>query len=967
MTARSALLAVLLLTSLMVGSVQAGALQPFEVDPALLGGPARPTPAPKTSSQTPPPQSATRETSTPAPETVRAADNPGGPPPEAVATDAGSPDRAAEATAPEDSAGVLAPAETGVAPTAASQAGPHPVEPATRERYIAPAPGNRTVARQPLPPATAAGTIDAPQRATIAPPAVAPSSAARRSLEPFAVDPALLGGTAVPDVPVLAGGKPAPEKPPQAAGNGSHIGSTERRVAVAPPERLPLGDPSTEVEADRIEGSMDTAVVASGQAYIKKGWDELFGDTLRWDFTQNQATGEGNIVKRDQDSEITGSRFVFNQDTQTGQVDDVGFTLASLEATGTASRLVFDGPGRYRTEDTRYTTCNFDDPDWLLKADSIEIDRDQNEGVARNARLLAGGKVPLFYLPRFQFALKNERKTGFLTPTVAITNRTGPQVFLPFYWNIAPNMDATFTGRYMTKRGLQMGGELRYLHEDFASEVRAEYLPEDDVRGDKRWAMTLDHRHNFGERLSGLLDVQRVSDDDYFRDLRNNIGASGSLGGPMGTVQGGTATRLLPQRAALLYSGDGWSLTSQVQTFQVLQTETRRILQPYDMLPNVRFVGARTFGGLVSVDALGDFAAFSLRSDRFDANGNLRREGQRLVLNPGVSLPLRNSWGYIVPRASLHYTRYALDDLPGLPSDYSRSVPTFSLDSGMTLERSTDGGGRQTLEPRMFYAYTPFREQSMLPVFDTGRYDFNFSEIFSANRFIGNDRIGDANQLTTGVTSRFIDAGGTERVKVTLAQRFTFEDLRVGGPGDPFFAVSPPPTKGASDVLGEFSGRVTDSTSVITRVQYNTDRAEVQKGFAVFRYSPELGKVLNLGYRYNRELSVLQPGLQQLDLSTQWPLTSKLYLLARTNYSLLDNRQTEGLLGLEYFGGCWSIRVAAQTLTTATATSTKAIFIVLDLKGLASSDSATYSNILTRHIGGYSDPSATNMQRGSFE
>lgn len=797
-------------------------------------------------------------------------------------------------------------------------------------------------------------------------------------LEPFEVDPALTG---IPPAPNRAPA-PAPVKAETPAGAGAPIvagmpatatSATPRpdlAATAAPPALVRLGDANLEIEARQLEGAIDQTVTASGEAYIRKGWDELFGDVLRWNIATREASGEGNIVKRDRDSEVTGSGFVFNQETRKGKIDDAAFSLVSLDAKGTASSLRFDGPGRYIGDDgVRYTTCDFNDPDWLLKADSIEIDQNANEGVARNATLLGGGKYPLFYLPRYQFALKNIRKSGFLTPMVSFTNRTGPQIFIPYYWNIAPNYDATLTSRLMAQRGLQVSGEFRYLGDNLGGEARAEYVPDDRQFGDHRWALAFDHRHRFSDRLSGVIDYQQVSDDFYFRDLRNTIGASGAASTPGvagGTdpgaipgVRGGTATRLLPQTALLDYAGDGWNLSSQIRSFQVLQPDAvNRVIQPYQSVPNVRFTGAQRIADLVDSRLLADFTQYALR---YPEPGAPRREGNRTILNPSLSLPVRTTWGFIEPKLSYHVTHYALDPVAGLSDTFTRSVPTATFDSGLTFERkATDAGAVQTFEPRLFYAYTPFRDQTGLPVFDTGRFDFNFAEIFSANRFVGQDRIGDANQVTAGFTSRYIDNLGTERLKVTLAQRLTLSDLRVADDirsivdrsANPPGAV-PAPQRGVSDVLGEFSGRLTRDTSVVSRVQYNTDAAEVRRGLVALRYSPEMGKVINLGYRYTREISDAQLGLEQVDFSTQWPITSRLYALARTNYSLLESRATESLFGLEYYGSCWSVRTVVQSLATSASTTTRALFIVLELNGLTGTDPSTYNAILNRHIGGY--------------
>ena len=970
MTARvisSILLTLSLCLWLGAHTAQGASLEPFQVDPELLGNPSAPKPrppatAPPTTPAKSPPSRDT--TARPAP-AATAQPAPVAPAPQMLSTPANPVVGADSVPLTVDAEAPTPAASTADLNrwTGATHIGPslRPMTPNPRglpvEAAKALAAPLATPTAAPLkagPPATRSAGSSAPPQALTVPAA----TSARQDLPPFEVDPELLGGrrsvdpliASAPALPAVA--KPAPTRPPAADAGPLQPLSVERVVAtprsapVAAPAPIALGDGNTEIEADTVDGTLDQRVIAKGQAYVRKGWDELFGDTVRWDFTNNQASGEGNIVKRDQDSEVTGTRFVYNQDSQTGDLDDAAYSISSMEARGTAKRFVFDGPGRYRSEgDVKYTTCNFDDPDWLMKADEVDIDKGANEGVAKNMWLLAGGKVPFFYHPKFTFALENVRKSGFLTPSLTVSNRTGISVIQPYYWNIAPNMDATLNPRYMSLRGLQLGGEFRYLGEHFRGIDFVEYMPTDDQTGRQRWAVNLRHEHQLQPNLSASLEYMRVSDDDYFRDLSNRIGI--------------TSQRLLPQRGLLTYSGDGWNAVARVQSFQVLQNLRSPITQPYDILPSVRLTGSRQVAGLFNAEGIADVSVFSL-GNPLDRNGNLRPEGSRVVMNPAISLPLRGSWGFVIPKLSYNASYYALTGISSGSDTISRAIPTFSVDSGVVFDREVGtSGARQTLEPRVFYAYTPYRDQSRIPAFDTGRLDFSFADIYSANRFVGYDRIADANQVTTGVTSRYIDNAGTEVLKATVAQRFTLQDLKVGDNDQ--YLVSAAPKKGVSDLLAEFSGRVLDNTSLITRLQYNTNQSEFQKGQVALRYSPELGKVVNLGYRYtigpsetDAVVSGRPVGLRQFDLSTQWPLRSNLYALARTNYSLLDKRQTEGLLGLEYLGACWNLRVAVQSLATSTTTVTRAFFVVLELKGLSASEDADFKNLLTRNIGGYS-------------
>ncbi|NBT06146.1 MAG: LPS-assembly protein LptD [Betaproteobacteria bacterium] len=864
MTARvisSILLTLSLCLWLGAHTAQGASLEPFQVDPELLGNPSAPKPRPPaTAPPTTPAKSPPSRDTTARPAPAATAQ------PAPVAPAPQLPSTPANPVVGADSVPLTVDAEapTPAASTAdlnrwtgATHIGPslRPMTPNPRglpvEAAKALAAPLATPTAAPLkagPPATRSAGSSAPPQALTVPAA----TSARQDLPPFEVDPELLGGrrsvdpliASAPALPAVA--KPAPTRSPAADAGPLQPLSVERVVAtprsapVAAPAPIALGDGNTEIEADTVDGTLDQRVIAKGQAYVRKGWDELFGDTVRWDFTNNQASGEGNIVKRDQDSEVTGTRFVYNQDSQTGDLDDAAYSISSMEARGTAKRFVFDGPGRYRSEgDVKYTTCNFDDPDWLMKADEVDIDKGANEGVAKNMWLLAGGKVPFFYHPKFTFALENVRKSGFLTPSLTVSNRTGISVIQPYYWNIAPNMDATLNPRYMSLRGLQLGGEFRYLGEHFRGIDFVEYMPTDDQTGRQRWAVNLRHEHQLQPNLSASLEYMRVSDDDYFRDLSNRIGI--------------TSQRLLPQRGLLAYSGDGWNAVARVQSFQVLQNLRSPITQPYDILPSVRLTGSRQVAGLFNAEGIADVSVFSL-GNPLDRNGNLRPEGSRVVMNPAISLPLRGSWGFVIPKLSYNASYYAL----------------------------------------------------------------------------------------TGISSGF-----------------TLQDLKVGDNDQ--YLVSAAPKKGVSDLLAEFSGRVLDNTSLITRLQYNTNQSEFQKGQVALRYSPELGKVVNLGYRYtigpsetDAVVSGRPVGLRQFDLSTQWPLRSNLYALARTNYSLLDKRQTEGLLGLEYLGACWNLRVAVQSLATSTTTVTRAFFVVLELKGLSASEDADFKNLLTRNIGGYS-------------
>jgi LPS-assembly protein len=663
------------------------------------------------------------------------------------------------------------------------------------------------------------------------------------------------------------------------------------------------------LEADRVQGTIDKSIEAAGNVVVRRRGQVLYSDLLEYSVPENAVTISGNVRLDRLGDIVTGDQAFYDLDTESGYISNPTYRLRQLGARGQANRLLILDRNNYRAERATYTSCAVGDDDWYLRVNRLDLDRIQDVGVARNATVRFKG-APILYTPWMDFPLSNRRKTGFLPPTIGSSSTSGFEFALPFYWNIAPNRDFTFTPRLLSRRGILLNNEFRYLEPKFAGQARVEYIPYDREFGADRYAYAFAHDQRFSRRLSGRLRLEGVSDDTYFVDLSDKIAV--------------TSQTVLPREAVLNYNGDWWELTGRFLKFQTLQDPlvasdpSLFVDPPYGRVPQVLLRAARQNVLGFDLDFFGEFDAFQHPN---------RIEARRQFYYPSVSLPLRHSLFYVTPKVGYTYTLYNYTNTDR-ESDV-RSLPTASVDSGMTFERDTTVFGRafsQTLEPRLYYVYIPFRDQDDLPLFDTFVRDFNLSELFSENRFSGPDRINDANQITLAATTRLLEPKtGTEWIRATLGQRYYFEEQRVTLPPPDDQSVS----GGRSDLLALVSGNVARGWAVDWGLQYDVEQSHARKFDLGVRYQPQLGKVLNFGYRYTRDT------LEQVDFSTQWPLARRWVALARVNYSIQDNSLLEGLLGLEYNAGCWTARVVAHRFVTTTEEYSSSIFFQLELHGLS--------------------------------
>lgn len=684
------------------------------------------------------------------------------------------------------------------------------------------------------------------------------------------------------------------------------------------------------IEADRIDGFYQQEIEATGRVRMQRGDKTLSADRVKYYQDTEDAEVEGNVLFQRPGDSLWGTYLQMNLGTEEGELTEPRFQIKDETGRGDGNLLLLEGENIYRLKKGRYTTCPEDNDDWYILAEDLEIDKAEEVATAKHVSIRFKD-VPILYLPWINFSYSQQRKTGFLAPIVGNTSKGGVELSVPFYWNIAPNYDATIAPRVMSRRGLMFNNELRYIGEALNGEVLFDLLPDDLVTDTTRYGVQLNHYQYLGNGWSGAINFNRVSDDRYFRDLGSNI---------LFTSQ----TNLLQQAAAGYYGGLGRNGTLAasvlVQQFQTLQDPRAPIISPFKTLP--RFSLEATKRNVYGLD-------FGLSSSWAHFSHPTLPHGLRLSLYPNVSLPLESSFGYVRPSVGLHYTRYDLNTpVNSATNDRrpDRTVPIFSLDSGMVFERDTMLQGEnfvQTIEPRLFYTYIPYRNQDLLPNFDSAEMDFSYTQLFMERRFSGEDRINDANEITLAVASRLIhSASGNERLRFAAGQRIRFEDRRVR-------LDSPQVTRAGADFIAELAGSLTSQIRTDASIQLNQNKFKAEKIRTGISYSPMPGKIINAGYRFTRDV------FEQVDLSTQWSFMKNWQGFAAVNYSLKDDKLLSGLLGLEYKACCWAIRLVANRFTAATQSTSTNIFVQLELNDLMRIGNNPL-RVLQQSIPGYTSP-----------
>ncbi|WP_061135347.1 LPS-assembly protein LptD [Caballeronia fortuita] len=709
--------------------------------------------------------------------------------------------------------------------------------------------------------------------------------------------------------------------------------------------------PSTFLLSDKATGTTDEDMAAKGSAEIRRTVTVIKGDALHYDQDTDMADAFGNVRLINNGVSFVGPEAHLKVEANEGFMTNPKYHFNVTGGSGSAARADMIDDERARIDQGTYTACQCEaDPAWYIKGSSFDFDTGAEEGIAHNGVLFFQG-VPVFASPWLSFPLTSDRRSGLLPPTFTLSSTTGFEATIPYYFNIAPNRDLTVTPRIMTKRGVLGEATYRYLSPTYSGSLDVNYLPDDRVTHSNRYAIFWQHRQNFGNGFGGYVNYNKVSDSQYPEDLGN--ASNQFLNG----------TQLLyQQEAGLTYNNGPWSVLAREQRWQTLQPS----VPPYAREPQVNVqYNKYNVGGF-------DYGA-ELDATRFTITTDGATDGNRLYFNPYLSYGINAPGYFVTPKVQWHFASYDLSHIAttqvagssppvtGQPKNFTESIPTVSFDTGLVFDRSVRLFGQdyiQTLEPRLYYVYTPYHNQDFAPIFDTAEADFGLAEIYTPNTFVGNDRIADANRITAGLTTRFINpATGDERARFVIAQQYYFQSQRV--------TITPgqlPDQAKHSDLIAGAAIKLGAGFASETAFQYNVDNNQLVRSSIGFAFSPGERRVINVGYRYTRsnQTTLVNEPINQILLSGEWPLTNRLYAVGRVNYDLASHRLVDGLVGFQYDADCWAFgfgmqRYANGVNTQGQPSSGTRVLAQLTFKGLSNVDNGLVS-AFRASVQGYQPP-----------
>jgi LPS-assembly protein len=708
---------------------------------------------------------------------------------------------------------------------------------------------------------------------------------------------------------------------------------TQKNIAIAnlDRERFPM-----DVKSNYSEIFDNEIGNYSGNVEMNRADQHAQSHAANYDSVSETLDLQGDVYYSDGEVALHSDSASLKLASDQAKLRDTLFVFPATPLRGHAKAVYRDSKDLSHYQGVTYTSCRPGNQDWALHASELKLNKITGKGSAKNAWVEFKG-TPVFYSPYLGFPIDNRRLSGFLAPYFGSTQKGGFISSVPYYWNLAPNYDATLQPKYYSKRGVMLGGDFRYLTEQSKGKINLEYMPEDEILNKSRYLGTFKNSTRFTPNISANLDLNYVSDKNYFAELGNALSFPNFS--------------FVRSQADVNYIAEGVAFTTRVENYQTIDPTLSGIQIPYRRLPQINLALAHSFDRL-PVDVQMESESVYFQHDSLV-------DGQRFNFKPAVSLPLQTASAYLTPKVSLQHTQYLLtNQLAGLPSDISRTLPIFSTDTGLYLERDihiADNTFLHTLEPRLFYLYIPKTDQSQIPLFDSSIYDFWYSSMFRENRFSGSDRIQDANQITTALTSRLVDpVTGAERLRLSVGEIFYFRNRDVtlcGAYPSNLCAISPVETAPTSPLVAEMSGQITPHVSMESGIQWDPETNQIVRGKAVFHFVKDPGQVVNLGYLYR--LNPLIPDrsndITQSDLSIHWPVYNNWSLVGRWQYSWLYNSTQDGFIGLEKENCCWRFRIIGrQYLNTVNninntgvlsnnvveGTASTGIFFQVELKGL---------------------------------
>ena len=662
--------------------------------------------------------------------------------------------------------------------------------------------------------------------------------------------------------------------------------------------------PRVEISSESASLGVDGNAILSGDVRVVQGDRVLSAEDVTYDADKKVFKVEGTVRYSDPALEVAG---------RGGRYDPAGgaafeaatFELPERPARGAADRMEVEADGDIRLQEVWFSTCPAERPDWRIRARTIDLDMLARNGTGRDAAVEFKG-VPILYLPWISFPVGDQRKSGFLFPSVGFSSRSGAELGVPYYFDLAPNHDLTLDPVLYGKRGVDLGGRFRYLTERHQGRLDARFLPSDSLKDMDRHRVQLRHEGRLAADWYLDIDAQHVSDTEYFEDF--------SRGGA------DSSTTFLDQALSVSYEDDRWQLLGELRDFQTIDRALAPPDRPYATLPRLLARGDLPLGRDRRLQAGVDAEVV-----RFDRDTGVT--GWRVDARPRLEMTLEQPGWFLRPGVAWRYTRYDLSGMTAGDDSPSRSLPSAWIDAGLRLERVTDTGAarRITLEPRLLYLWTPYRDQDALPIFDTAVPDLDFGRLFRTERYVGADRVADADQLSLGATARVYDGGGRQLLSATIGQIRYLDPPRVRLPDEP--AVR----RTGSDLVAEIGVSAWSHWSAKFGLQWDPRDDRRERNNFRLRYNPDAERALNFAYNFQ------QGGIEQAEFSGAWPIGRQWSTFGKLVYDLQSDSGLEQFAGIEYRSCCWRLRaVGRRYLSNRTGERDTQFYLQLELNGLSS-------------------------------
>ncbi|TWT21966.1 LPS-assembly protein LptD [Luteimonas wenzhouensis] len=727
----------------------------------------------------------------------------------------------------------------------------------------------------------------------------------------------------------------------------------EDAVPLFPDAQPPVGDIAdrdslpTDIQGDQTVGVDGGIFNVTGNVTLRRGDQFLGTDSIEYSQETGTYTATGNVRYQDSGMRVVAERLEGDQNNDSHRIDNVRYQLTERRGNGGAERIEMQD-SRGRMFESTYSTCPPSQRWWELRAHRIDVDTDEGTGVARSATLRIG-KVPVLYVPWLAFPIDDRRRTGLLYPNIGLSSRNGFDYAQPVYFNLAPNYDLTLEPRWMSRRGLQLGTEFRYLYRGGRGTLDLQLLPSDDLtwrerereivdvpigenrREDDRGMFRYSGYHRFNRNWNARARVYWLSDPRWIEDASSSVE--------------GASVSSLRSTVGLHGRGRYWNALIEGDYRHLADYTIAESRLPYNRLPRAYFGWEQPFGRWLVAGLDTEAARFTHIANETLADGSQTRPGgSRLLAKPWVSMPVEGASWFVRPTLAFRHVQYRLDDAlarnlapaSGAPDDSpSASHPIASLDAGLFFDRNTRFRGGEylhTLEPRVFYLNAPYRDQDHMPRFDTRPMTFSWGQLFRDNRYSGGDRQGDANQLTTALTTRLIrESDGREKLSASIGQIRYFEDARVTLDNEA------PIRKGESAWVVDANYAINDRWTVGASYQWNPATRREDLATIRTRYLVGDEGIVNFAYRYRRNVLRQTDLLEQVDLSFLYPINPSWSVVGRYYYSLQHNQVLEGIAGVQWESCCVAARlVARRYLRNTRGEMNDSIQLEIELKGLGS-------------------------------